>query len=677
MPLTNVTSTNNAGAGLYLSGTGVLVSGGSYSDNGQIGIDGSFANGSTVKDATISGNNTANYDQGWDAGGLKVTNTANLTVEGNTVKNNNGNGIWADISSSNWTIEDNGVAGNNGNGIMYEISHNATISNNLVVNNQGSAIYISNSDGVTATGNGVVVPPGNAMTGAAIGGGVVIWDNSGRGNDPNTGQPYLSNSDSAENNTIVGPQSTSGIFSVLGTPSDDTFANNVFEAAGAAGTAAAQAAVAAAQAAYNAASQAAGAVEKSVGTALNALSAPQTSIPAADPQGLTPDESAPAQESTPTPTVPPQPAPAMVTASSAQTMASSQPTTAPTLNPGPLSVARVAALAAAAAPVRSAPVTAPPLDQSPMNVAQVAALAASGQLDPYPLPGTSPPPMAASVPSASYDPPAVAEQSAVSTPAAPAASPPPVLAQTTTAAPAMQLGGASQTIGPDQVYSQGAFTAFIAPFNAAGVNYSANMTLANGSLTSGVNMTWNYGSTPTSAGVYDFSAIDYGDYDNTTPSTPVPSSTINNIQTLTETHNLSLAGNLQGFDAIDDMFLTASPGNSSTNAAEVEVFLHTPTYSAQYVQSSTPIGTFQDGGITWTVAKSTSNSGSYPDYLIMPANQADVAIGTVDVKAMLNYLVSNGGVSGNLYFNGFALGTETQVGGGSMAVNSLSVDYTP
>src|SRR5208337_1542257 len=137
--LTNVTSTNNAGAGLYLSGTGVLVSGGSYSDNGQIGIDGSFANGSTVKDATISGNNTANYDQGWDAGGLKVTNTANLTVEGNTVKNNNGNGIWADISSSNWTIEDNGVAGNNGNGIMYEISHNATISNNLVVNNQGSA----------------------------------------------------------------------------------------------------------------------------------------------------------------------------------------------------------------------------------------------------------------------------------------------------------------------------------------------------------------------------------------------------------------------------------------------------------------------------------------------------------------------------------------------------------
>jgi parallel beta-helix repeat protein len=335
--LINVTSTNNAGAGLYLSGRGVLVQGGSFSNNGQVGIDGSFANGSTVKDATISGNNTAGYDTGWDAGGIKVTNTANLTVTGNTVQNNTGNGIWADISSSNWTITDNGVAGNTGNGIMYEISHGATISNNLVANNQGSAVYVSNSDGVTATGNGIVVPPGNTMTGAAIGGGVVIWDNSGRGNDPNTGQPYLSNNDSATGNTIVGSQSTSGVFSVLGTPSNDTFANNVFQAAGAAGTAAAQAAVTAAQAAYNAASQAAGAIEKSVGTALNALSAPvstapQTSSPAADAQSSTPEESAPTQESTPAPTVPQQPAPVMVTA--------------PALNPGPLSVAQVAALAA-------------------------------------------------------------------------------------------------------------------------------------------------------------------------------------------------------------------------------------------------------------------------------------------------------------------------------------------
>src|SRR5208282_1106479 len=141
----NVTSTNNGGAGLYVGGPNNLVQGGSFSNNGQEGIDGSNADGSKIIGVTANGNNTDNYDQGWDAGGIKITNTNGLTITGSTVSNNNGNGIWADINSDNWTITDNGVANNNGNGIMYEISHNATIGGNLVAGNTGSQVYVSNS----------------------------------------------------------------------------------------------------------------------------------------------------------------------------------------------------------------------------------------------------------------------------------------------------------------------------------------------------------------------------------------------------------------------------------------------------------------------------------------------------------------------------------------------------
>jgi hypothetical protein len=236
------------------------------------------------------------------------------------------------------------------------------------------------------------------------------------------------------------------------------------------------------------------------------------------------------------------------------------------------------------------------------------------------------------------------------------------------------------TLVPDQAYSVGSFLAFVAPFNAGsyvyGQDYTANIAVTNGSLTSNVAMSWNWGSTPCPDGVYDFSAIDYGYYDNTVVNTPIPSATISSIQTLTETHSLTFAGNLQGFDAIDDMFLTTSPENSNTNVAEIEVFLHTPTYSAQYVQASTPIGTFQNSGITWTVAESVSSGSTQPDFLIMPTNQADVPSGTIDLKAALNYLVSKGLIAGSLYFNGFALGTETQSGSGSMTINSLSVAYS-
>src|SRR5271166_144457 len=57
----NVISTQNHGAGLYIGGSGTVVQGGSYDDNGQIGIHGSSANGSEVLGAQINGNNYAGY----------------------------------------------------------------------------------------------------------------------------------------------------------------------------------------------------------------------------------------------------------------------------------------------------------------------------------------------------------------------------------------------------------------------------------------------------------------------------------------------------------------------------------------------------------------------------------------------------------------------------------------
>jgi hypothetical protein len=232
------------------------------------------------------------------------------------------------------------------------------------------------------------------------------------------------------------------------------------------------------------------------------------------------------------------------------------------------------------------------------------------------------------------------------------------------------------TLADYQAYASGSFLAFMAPYNAGsyvyGKNYTESIIVPNGNITSGTVMSWDWGTVPCSDGVYNFSAIDYGYYDNTVVPTPITASTINGITTITELHNLSISGDLLGFDVIDDMFLTTSPDNDNTQAFEVEVFLHTPTYSAEYVRGSTQIGTFQGSGTTWTVAISP---GAVPDILLMPSNEADVTSGTIDLKAMLQYLVSQNVISGGLYFNGFALGTETQEGSGSMTINSLAVAY--
>ena len=288
----NVTSTGNGAAGLYVGGPNNLVSGGSFSNNGQEGIAGSQANGSTIENTTISGNNTANFNQQWEAGGLKITATNGLTIKGNTVSGNNGNGIWGDIGDSNWTITQNGVSNNAGNGVMYEISFgNTGITDNLITGNTGSQVYVSNSSGVTVSGNGVEAPAGQHIQGDGTGGGIVAWDNSGRGSDPN-GVPYLSNNDTVTGNQIIGSSSDSGIRSVIGNPTGDTFANNTFLASGtptAAQTPTAQAA--------GIPSATGGAPETSMAAAPRA-SALSTAAPA-DPPAAAPGQTAPAAVAAP------------------------------------------------------------------------------------------------------------------------------------------------------------------------------------------------------------------------------------------------------------------------------------------------------------------------------------------------------------------------------------------
>jgi len=177
--LLNVTATGNGAAGAYIGGVSNLVQGGSYSNNGQEGLAGSQADGSKIIGITADNNNAAGaYDPGFEAGGMKITETNGLTISGGTFQNNNGPGIWGDLNDQNWTVTGNGVSGNTTNGIQYEISHSATITGNLVANNGGSQIYISNSDGTAVSYNGIETVPGSTITGAAEGGGIVLWTNN-------------------------------------------------------------------------------------------------------------------------------------------------------------------------------------------------------------------------------------------------------------------------------------------------------------------------------------------------------------------------------------------------------------------------------------------------------------------------------------------------------------------
>ena len=157
---------HNVDAGIRAgTGTGWQVLRNQSHDNGRIGIAGYQCDGALIQDNEVYGNNPAGNSTGGESG-MKILGAQNLTIRGNNVHDNNGNGIWSDTNYSTVLIENNTVGGNSKAGIWHEVSYNAIIRNNIVTGNGSAAvattgwidsagIQVSNSANVEIHGNTV------------------------------------------------------------------------------------------------------------------------------------------------------------------------------------------------------------------------------------------------------------------------------------------------------------------------------------------------------------------------------------------------------------------------------------------------------------------------------------------------------------------------------------------
>jgi hypothetical protein len=232
------------------------------------------------------------------------------------------------------------------------------------------------------------------------------------------------------------------------------------------------------------------------------------------------------------------------------------------------------------------------------------------------------------------------------------------------------------TLEEYQQYTKHSYSAFAAPFNAGslirGKDYVDAITVHPATFPADTLMSWTWPSDPCPIGICNFVSIQYGNYYNTHPETPISSRKIKEIATLTEVHGLTLGGSLQGFDVIIDFFLTSEPGGDSVHAFEIEIFLHTPRSSVWYMNHLLPIGTYKDNnGVVWRAAIDAKAK----DILFMPIDKADVLSADIDLKTMLLWLVSRGTITGNEYFSGLATGAEVKQDFGSLLINSFSVTY--
>jgi parallel beta-helix repeat protein len=160
---------DNDGAGVFL-GSDNNIRYNCMKDNGQYGfsmfkepIEGDSAIKNIVIDHNeIAGNNTDDWENQIDgcgcSGAGKFWDVNGATITNNWVHDNLSTGLWADTNNIDFLIEGNYIENNDGEGIWYEISYNATIRNNTLRHNAwvsgqantgspAAAIYLSESGG--------------------------------------------------------------------------------------------------------------------------------------------------------------------------------------------------------------------------------------------------------------------------------------------------------------------------------------------------------------------------------------------------------------------------------------------------------------------------------------------------------------------------------------------------
>jgi len=174
-------------------------------------------------------------------------------------------------------------------------------------------------------------------------------------------------------------------------------------------------------------------------------------------------------------------------------------------------------------------------------------------------------------------------------------------------------------------------------------------------------------------GVRGYLQLSFGNYDGGSPTTPLTPKKINAVTALAVVVAFQVVGDpvslLNEFWASTTAHAT---GSVTDKVEEVGCFPHVVQYTIDYMNGCSQIGTFTDpGGRSWTVARDMNPTPHFT--MFRPTNGADVQ-GTIYWKEMLAYLVAQGVLTGQEYFNGMAFGPEPVAGKGAVNL-SLTGNY--
>jgi hypothetical protein len=176
-----------------------------FRENGQLGFGGSGAHRLTMTGCVVRGNNTKNFDRGWEAGGMKICLSRDVVIEQCTFAENRGNGIWFDIGNQNCTVRNCLIERNEDGGIFYEISSGLHAHDNVILANG-----LADTPGAWATWAGICLSSSpdcvverNLIVGNKEGLAFREQTRTTRSIDDKTERPIWNHDSTIRNNTIA------------------------------------------------------------------------------------------------------------------------------------------------------------------------------------------------------------------------------------------------------------------------------------------------------------------------------------------------------------------------------------------------------------------------------------------------------------------------------------------
>lgn len=237
-----------------------------------------------------------------------------------------------------------------------------------------------------------------------------------------------------------------------------------------------------------------------------------------------------------------------------------------------------------------------------------------------------------------------------------------------------------QTIPDEKNYYKGPFGAYCSPFYRfydkairRGVDYQDEMVIDESRFPDNTLIRWRWPDDPpkTSTGVYGYMHVYLGDYSGGKPPQPTKPIQIRSIATFHEVIDFTItSGDGDGFDVLNEFFLTSEAGNHEKRLFEIGFILHTNTRTIGFVGQNRAIGTWQDGeGRAWSAV---ITSGAVPYVVFTSVDQNDIK-GALDVKDALAFLVEQDVLTGEEWINGVAVGVEPHFGRGELRLDQWTI----